>query len=109
MAKEKAEKAKPRAKGLSTAQAAAKLKIEPKRLRTILRSLPQFKNNGSARYELDDLMPKLPAIIKDFEEKAAAKKASSDKKKPAKKAATKKKSAKKSKKDDAGEEAEELV
>lgn len=104
---------------LGTKDVADRLKIDPKYLRTILRSLDKYNDSGHTRYEWkkdDPFLDKLPGIVKKYKEeheraakdkaekkkvetKPAAKTAAKAETKPAakKKAVAKKKSTPKAK------------
>jgi hypothetical protein len=71
-AKEKnmASEAKSEEKVLGTKEMAAKLKIEPRQLRVVLRSMG--KCTGGERYEFKDKdLPKLAQAVKEYEAKKA--------------------------------------
>jgi hypothetical protein len=61
-------------KTLSAKEVAAKLKLDPKRFRAVLRKI-NGKSNKGARYEWkpgDPFLKKLPQLIKQQEEKEAS-------------------------------------
>lgn len=107
--KKAAEKEKPDM--LGTAELAAKLKIDPKKLRLILRKNEVEKEEGRYAWKPDSqfVTKTAPRLVEEYE--AAAEKAAKEEKPAKKKAAKKavKKSAKKSKKEEPeSDEPEEL-
>ena len=107
MPKEKAVK-KEKPEMLGTKDVADRLKIDPKRLRVILRSIPaQQLGDDKGRYEWkpsDPFLDKLPSIIDKYEQEHKREK--KEKTKKAKKAKAKKAKAKKVKQAESEAEAE---